>query len=73
LLWALVRFIPPPARDTYTDRYQFWVLGLFGAILLAVLASFLWYNLENLSNTRAAISSGAAADQHLCGPGLARS
>ena len=45
LLWALVRFICG-RPETDMDRYQFWVLGLFGTILLAVLASFLWYNLK---------------------------
>lgn len=45
LLWALVRFIcGRPEADM--DRYQFWVLGLFGAMVLAVLASFVWYNLK---------------------------
>lgn len=45
LLWALVRFIcGRPEADM--DRYQFWVLGLFGAMVLAVLASFAWYNLK---------------------------
>jgi hypothetical protein len=45
LLWALVRFIcGRPEADM--DRYQFWVLGLFGVMMLAVLASFIWYNLK---------------------------
>jgi len=45
LLWALVRFIcGRPEADM--DRYQFWVLGLFGVMTLAVLASFAWYNLK---------------------------
>lgn len=45
LLWALVRFIcGRPEADM--DRYQFWVLGLFGAMAAAVLASFVWYNLK---------------------------
>lgn len=45
LLWALVRFIcGRPEADM--DRYQFWVLGLFGVLVLAVLASFVWYNLK---------------------------
>ncbi len=45
LLWALVRFIcGRPEADM--DRYQFWVLGLFGVMVLAVLASFAWYNLK---------------------------
>ena len=45
LLWALVRFIcGRPEADM--DRYQFWVLGLFGIMVLAVLASFVWYNLK---------------------------
>ena len=39
LLWALVRFIcGRPEADM--DRYQFWVLGFFGVMALAVLASF---------------------------------
>ena len=45
LLWALVRFIcGRPEADM--DRYQFWVLGFFGVMALAVLASFVWYNLK---------------------------
>jgi 4-amino-4-deoxy-L-arabinose transferase-like glycosyltransferase len=45
LLWALVRFIcGRPEADM--DRYQFWVLGFFGVMTLAVLASFAWYNLK---------------------------
>lgn len=45
LLWALVRFIcGRPEADM--DRYQFWVLGLFGAMVAAVLVSFVWYNLK---------------------------
>jgi 4-amino-4-deoxy-L-arabinose transferase-like glycosyltransferase len=45
LLWALVRFIcGRPEADM--DRYQFWVLGLFGVMVLAVFASFIWYNLK---------------------------
>lgn len=45
LLWSLVRFIcGRPEADM--DRYQFWVLGLFGAMALAVLAGFIWYNLK---------------------------
>lgn len=45
LLWALVRFIcGRPEADM--DRFQFWVLGLFGVMVLAVFASFIWYNLK---------------------------
>lgn len=45
MLWALVRFIcGRPEADM--DRYQFWVLGLFGVMVLAVFASFVWYNLK---------------------------
>jgi hypothetical protein len=45
LLWALVRFIcGRPEADM--DRYQFWVLGLFGVMVLVVVASFAWYNLK---------------------------
>ncbi|MFO7635562.1 MAG: hypothetical protein R6W76_23650, partial [Caldilinea sp.] len=45
LLWALVRFIcGRPEADM--DRYQFWVLGLFGVMALVVLAAFVWYNLK---------------------------
>lgn len=45
LLWALVRFIcGRPEADM--DRYQFWVLGLFGVMVLVVFASFVWYNLK---------------------------
>jgi len=45
LLWALVRFIcGRPEADM--DRFQFWVLGFFGVMVLAVLASFIWYNLK---------------------------
>jgi 4-amino-4-deoxy-L-arabinose transferase-like glycosyltransferase len=45
LLWSLVRFIcGRPEADM--DRYQFWVLGLFGVMALAVLAGFVWYNLK---------------------------
>jgi len=45
LLWSLVRFIcGRPEADM--DRYQFWVLGIFGVMVLAVLAGFIWYNLK---------------------------
>lgn len=45
LLWSLVRFIcGRPEADM--DRYQFWVLGLFGVMALAVAAGFIWYNLK---------------------------
>lgn len=45
LLWSLVRFIcGRPEADM--DRYQFWVLGLFGVMTLAVAAGFVWYNLK---------------------------
>lgn len=45
LLWALVRFIcGRPEADM--DRYQFWVLGFFAVMILAVLAGFVGYNLK---------------------------
>jgi len=45
LLWALVRFIcGRPEADM--DRFQFWVLGFFGVMVLAVTASFVWYNFK---------------------------
>jgi hypothetical protein len=45
LLWALVRFISG-RPETDLDRFQFWVLGFFGVMLLAVLASYVWYNVK---------------------------
>lgn len=45
LLWALVRFISG-RPETDMDRFQFWVLGLFVVMLLAVLSSYLWYNVK---------------------------
>lgn len=44
-LWASVRLISGPP-DTDMDRFQTNVLALFGLILLAVAASFVWYNLK---------------------------
>ncbi len=45
LLWALVRFIcGRPEADM--DRYQFWVLGFFAMMIVAVLAGFIGYNLK---------------------------
>ena len=45
LLWALVRFISG-RPETDLDRFQFWVLGFFGVMLLAVFASYVWYNIK---------------------------
>lgn len=45
LLWATVRLISGPP-DTDMDRYQVGVQVLFGLILLAVFASYLWYNVK---------------------------
>ena len=45
LLWAVVRVVSG-GPDTDMDRFQVTVLALFGVILLAVTASYLWYNLE---------------------------
>jgi 4-amino-4-deoxy-L-arabinose transferase-like glycosyltransferase len=45
LLWSLVRFISG-RPETDLDRFQFWILGFFMAFLLAVIASYAWYNLK---------------------------
>jgi hypothetical protein len=45
LLWALVRFISG-RPETDMDRFQFWVLGFLIVMLMAVVASFVWYNLK---------------------------
>jgi hypothetical protein len=45
VLWATVRFISG-GPDMDMDRFQLSVLGLFGVILLAVTASYLWYNVK---------------------------
>jgi 4-amino-4-deoxy-L-arabinose transferase-like glycosyltransferase len=45
LLWALVRFISG-RPETDLDRFQFWVLGFFVVMVLAVFASYAWYNLK---------------------------
>ena len=45
LLWALVRFIcGRPEADM--DRFQFWTLGFFGVMVLAVLVAYGWYNVK---------------------------
>lgn len=45
LLWALVRFISG-RPETDLDRFQFWVLGFFIVVLVAVAASYVWYNMK---------------------------
>jgi hypothetical protein len=45
LLWALVRFISG-RPETDMDLFQFWVLGFLVLMLMAVAASFVWYNLK---------------------------
>jgi len=45
LLWAVVRMISGPP-DTDMDLFQIWVQGLFALILLAVFASYFWYNVK---------------------------
>jgi hypothetical protein len=45
LLWALVRFICG-RPETDMDRYQFWALGFFGVMVLAVLLAYGWYNVK---------------------------
>lgn len=45
LLWATVRFISGPP-DTDMDSFQIFVLVLFGVMLLAVTASYAWYNVQ---------------------------
>ncbi len=45
ILWALVRFICG-RPETDMDRFQFWVLGFFTVMLLAVGAGYLWYNVK---------------------------
>lgn len=45
LLWALVRLISG-SPDTDMDDFQSWVLGLFGVMLLAAVASYSWYNVK---------------------------
>ncbi len=45
LLWAMVRFISGPP-DTDMDAFQMFVLAVFGVMLLAVTASFAWYNAQ---------------------------
>jgi hypothetical protein len=45
LLWSLVRFISG-RPETDLDRFQFWVLGFFAVYVLAVVASYAWYNLK---------------------------
>jgi 4-amino-4-deoxy-L-arabinose transferase-like glycosyltransferase len=43
VLWALVRLISG-GQDMDMDDYQLWVLALFAAVILAVFASYIWYN-----------------------------
>lgn len=45
LLWSLARFISG-RPETDLDRFQFWVLGFFSVFVLAVFASYAWYNLK---------------------------
>ncbi len=45
LLWASVRLISGPP-DTDMDDFQTTVLAIFGLLLVAVFASFVWYNLK---------------------------
>ena len=45
LLWATVRFISGPP-DTDMDSFQIFVLVLFGVMLMAVTASYAWYNIQ---------------------------
>jgi hypothetical protein len=45
LLWALVRFICG-RPETDMDRYQFWTLGFFGVMVLAVFVAYGWYNVK---------------------------
>ncbi|MBK8046932.1 MAG: hypothetical protein IPK16_07290 [Anaerolineales bacterium] len=45
LLWAVVRFISG-RPETDMDRYQFWVLGFFSIMALAVAASYVAYNVK---------------------------
>lgn len=45
VLWALVRLISG-GPDMDMDDFQLWVLGLFALMLLAVFASYVWYNLK---------------------------
>jgi hypothetical protein len=45
LLWAVVRLISG-SPDADMDRYQLWVLGLFGVMIAAVGLAYIWYNLE---------------------------
>lgn len=45
LLWASVRLISGPP-DTDMDDFQTSVLVIFGLLLVAVAASFVWYNLK---------------------------
>ena len=45
LLWALVRLISG-TPDTDMDEFQQWVLGLLGIMLIAVVASYAWYNIK---------------------------
>jgi len=45
LLWSLARFISG-RPETDLDRFQFWVLGFFSVFVLAVFASYAWYNIK---------------------------
>ena len=45
LLWSLARFISG-RPETDLDRFQFWILGFFTVFVLAVFASYAWYNIK---------------------------
>jgi 4-amino-4-deoxy-L-arabinose transferase-like glycosyltransferase len=45
LLWSLVRLISGNP-DTDMDNFQLWVLGLLGLILIADMATYIWYNIK---------------------------
>ena len=45
VLWAFVRYISG-YPETDMDRFQFWVLGLFGVIIGAAFLAYGWYNVK---------------------------
>ncbi len=45
ILWAFVRYISG-YPETDMDRFQFWVLGLFGVIIGASFLAYGWYNVK---------------------------
>jgi hypothetical protein len=49
ILWAFVRFISG-YPETDMDRFQFWVLGLFGVMIGAAFLAYGWYNLKFLQH-----------------------